>query len=261
MAAETALLCLSTAPAGAPRLLCLHHAGGSGAFFARWADDLAGQAEVWTVNMPGRGGRAAEAPITDPGVLVAGLAGAVRELCDRPLTVFGHSMGSLVGFEIARRLRAEGAPLAALVLSGCRAAHIHLGQPPGPRGDAELIECLRSWGGTPPELLADPRFLDMALPPLRADLMICDAYRYRPGPALDVPMTALAGTSDRIAPEHDVAAWSTHSTRWRGIHLVPGGHFYLVPARPLVLDVVLRAARYGLRLLEHHAGPVPVSGR
>jgi surfactin synthase thioesterase subunit len=250
MTAEVALTRWSRASTRAPRLLCLHHAGGSGVFFARWAEDLAGDAEVWTASLPGRGTQVGEAQITDPDVLVAGLAQAARELLDRPLTVFGHSMGALIGFEVARKLRPEGAPLAALVLSGCKAAHLHLGQGRGPHSDAELIEGLESWGGTPPELLADPQFLSMALPPLRADLMLCDAYRYRPGAPLDIPLTTLAATRDRTAPECDVAAWSVHSTRWRGIHVLPGGHFYLLPARRLVLDVVLSAARYGLQLLE-----------
>jgi surfactin synthase thioesterase subunit len=230
----------------APRLLCLHHAGGNGAFYLSWAADLAETCEVWTVNLPGRRGRVLEPLVTDLDILVAELADAAEVLLDRPLAIFGHSMGALLAYEVARELRRRGCPpLSALVVSACRAAHLRTELKGVPRGNAELTGLLRSWGGTPPELLKDEEFLDLVLPPFRADLLLCDAYRYQPGTPLDTPLTALAGADDEVAPVRDVAAWSAYSTRWRGIHVLPGGHFYLVPARRLVLDIVMRAVTEG----------------
>jgi pimeloyl-ACP methyl ester carboxylesterase len=85
---------------------------------------------------------------------VAELADAAEALLDRPLAIFGHSMGALLAYEVAR----------------------------------ELAGLLRSWGGTPPELLQDEEFLGLVLPPFRADLLLCDTYRYRPGTPLDTPL-------------------------------------------------------------------------
>jgi surfactin synthase thioesterase subunit len=253
-AAGAALWRLSSA-SDAPRLLCLHHAGGNGAFYLSWAAELAETCEVWTVNLPGRRGRVLEPLITDPDVLVAELADAAEALLDRPLAIFGHSMGALLGYEVARELRRRGCPpLSALVVSACRAPHLRPETEPVPRGDAELAGLLRSWGGTPPELLADEEFLSLVLPPFRADLLLCGAYRYRPGVPLDIPLTALAAAHDDVAPVRDVAAWSECSTRWRGIQVVGGGHFYLVPARRLVLDVVIRAVTDGVSLMQQGSG-------
>ena len=250
MTAAPALSRLS-ATSDAPRLLCLHHAGGNGAFYADWPAELAGVCEVWTANLPGRRVRSHEPLITNSDLLVAELADAAEALLDRPLAIFGHSMGALLGYEVARELRHRGCPpLGALVVSACRAPGIPSPRPPVPRSDAELVEHLRSWGGTPPELLADQEFLGLALPPLRADLLLCDAYRHRPGSPLDTPLTALAAPDDDEAPMRDVAAWSSHSTQWRGIHAVAGGHFYLIRARRLVIDIVVRAVKDGLRRLE-----------
>ena len=227
-----------SAASDAPRLLCLHHAGGNGAFYASWAADLADSCEVWTVNLPGRRGRVLEPLVTDPDMLVAELADAAETLLDRPLAIFGHSMGALLGYEVARELRRRGRPpLSALVVSACRAAHLRTPATSAPPDNAELTRLLRSWGGTPTELLRDPEFLHLVLPPFRADLLACDAYRYRPGAPLDIPMTALADADDKVAPVRDVAAWSEHSTRWRGLHVLAGGHFYLVQARRPVLDI------------------------
>jgi surfactin synthase thioesterase subunit len=232
----------------APRLLCLHHAGGNGAFYLSWAADLAETCEVWTVNLPGRRGRVLEPLATELDTLVAEVADAAEALLDRPLAIFGHSMGALLAYEVARELRRRGCPpLGALVVSASRAAHLRTERNGAPRGDAELAGLLRSWGGTPPELLRDEEFLDVVLPPFRADLLLCDAYRYRPGLRLDTPLTALAGADDDVAPVGDVAAWSEYSSRWRGIQVLPGGHFYLVQARRLVLDIVMHAVTEGAR--------------
>jgi len=189
--------------------------------------------------------------VTDAHFLVAELADAAEALLDRTLAIFGHSMGALLGYEVARELRRrERPPLSALVVSACRAPHLRLERQPVPRGDAELAGLLRSWGGTPPELLEDEEFLGLVLPSFRADMLLCDTYRYQPGSPLDIPLTALAAGHDDVAPMHDVAAWSAHSTRWRGIHVFAGGHFYLVPSRRLIVDEVARAVIDGVSLMQ-----------
>jgi surfactin synthase thioesterase subunit len=94
----------------------------------------------------------------------------------------------------------------------------------------------------------------LVLPPFRADLLLCDAYRYRPGTPLDTPLTALAAADDKVAPVREVAAWSAYSTRWRGIQVLPGGHFYLVQARRLVLDIVMSAVTEGVSLRQQGSG-------
>jgi surfactin synthase thioesterase subunit len=105
----SALWRLSSA-SDASRLLCLHHAGGNGAFYLGWAADLTETCEVWTVNLPGRRGRVLEPLITDLDTLVAELADAAEALLDRPLAIFGHSMGALLAYEVARELRRRDAP-------------------------------------------------------------------------------------------------------------------------------------------------------
>ena len=216
--------------------------------------DLAGQCEVWTAHLPGRRERSAEPAITDVGTLVAQSADEATDLLDRPVAIFGHSMGALLGFEIARRLlRDSQPPLAALVVSACKAPHVHAGGDQAARTDAGLVEILRSWGGTPAELLDDREFLDLVLPALRSDLAVCDAYRYRPGPPLPIPITAIAAMRDHVAPVRDVAAWAVRTRQWRGLHLVAGGHFYLASARQLALEVVVAAVRDGVRGLRQDA--------
>lgn len=225
-------------PSGAPRLLCLPYAGGRGELYRSWVSPLAGRAEVWAADLPGRFRRAGLHPVTDPDAVAAEISAEAVSLADRPLVLFGHSMGALLGFEVARILEAQGHQVSALVASASPAPPVRAARPPtGPETDEQLVARLRSWGTTDGRLLANQEFLELVLPPLRADLTLCDHYRYRPGP-LRAPLLGLAGTADTVAPLREVEAWQSCATDWRGVQAIPGQHLFLTTSQPYVLAAV-----------------------
>ena len=116
-------------------------------------------------------------------------------------------MGALLAFEVVRELERRGGDILALIVSGCPAPHLRATRTnPAPRTDAELVDQLRSWGGTPAELLDDPEFMALALRPLRADLALCDRYRSRPGGG--------PGSADRA---RRIRRPGCHAARRRGV--------------------------------------------
>jgi surfactin synthase thioesterase subunit len=239
------LVRLSTAST-APRLLCLPHAGGRGDFYRRWTGDLAGTLEVWTVALPGRHRRAGEPAETDLDAVVKSIAVQSLELLDRPLAIFGHSMGAILGLEVVREMETSGPPLRGLVVSGCSAPLLRAPRTgPDQRTDEDLAGLLKSWGGTPPELLGDSAFLHAALPVLRADLVLYDQYQVRPG-QVRTPLMALAGSTDTTAPAVEVGAWSGYAGDWRGLRVLPGGHFFIYDAQRAVIDAIIATA-YSIR--------------
>ena len=128
-----------SAPSSGARLLCLPYAGGRADGYRRWIGDLAGIAEVWAADLPGRHRRAGEPLVTDPDAVVAGIATDAHALLDRPLAVFGHSMGALLAFEVVRELERRGGDILALIVSGCPAPHLRATRTSrGPRTDGEL---------------------------------------------------------------------------------------------------------------------------
>jgi medium-chain acyl-[acyl-carrier-protein] hydrolase len=172
--------------------------------------------------------------------LVQALADVVRPLTDRPYALFGHSMGALLSFELARELRRQGLPAPRhLFVSGRRAPHL----PPARRGlhllpDGEFLEELRRLEGTPAEFFAEAELVQLALPALRADFELCDAYVYAPDSPLACPVTALGGTSDPGVAADDLDAWREHTTGDFRRHLLPGGHFYLLDAGPALAGLI-----------------------
>ena len=224
---------LSAAAPHALRLFCFPHAGGSGAAFHGWSQALPASVAVTPLRPP-RASNMAE--------LVAALYAAVEPHLGEPFAFFGHSMGAIVAFELARLLRRRHQPMPRLLLvSGARAPQFRRGHVPPPEpSDAEFVEALRRLEGTPPEVLSDPELLSIILPALREDAAIYRQYVYSEEPPLDCPIHAYGGTADPNVRREHLEAWALQTNAAFRIKLFPGGHFYLQTYRQKFLAVLAR---------------------
>ncbi|WP_265296435.1 thioesterase II family protein [Streptomyces sp. SHP 1-2] len=228
-------------PGPSPRvsLVALAHAGGSATAWHPLSQALAPDVETLSVQYPGRLDRIGERSVADIPALADHVVAALADVTG-PLALIGHSMGSTVAFEAARRLEAAGRPPVALIVSARTAPSA------GPfrhleRDDEALIEELRVLGGSE-VLLENRELLRLALPPLRSDFAALAAYRYEPGPPLACPVTALVGDSDPRVGPGEMRDWADHTDAGFALHVLPGGHFYLQDQ----LDAVVRLVRESL---------------
>jgi surfactin synthase thioesterase subunit len=200
-----------------------------------------GRVDVAAVQLPGREGRMAERPIDDLTELVDGLADAVAPLMDRPTVFFGHSMGSLIAFELARELlRRRLREPDHLMVSGRRSPRIPESEPPlhPLPDDALFAELERRFDGVPAVIKAEPDLMALFAPVIRADLKALETHAFRGEPLLDIPITALGGADDaRVTPE-GLEAWRDLTTSEFSQRRFPGGHFYLHDRREPVLAAV-----------------------
>lgn len=217
-------------PAPALRLFCFPYAGAGASVFRDWRlpEDLG--VELWAVQPPGRENRRNEPSIRRMPVLVRSCADELAPLLeDTPYAFFGHSMGALVAFELARLRQSRGERLPVhLFLSAHRAPD----RPPkrGPVStlpDDEFLERLLEMVGSSRTAVVDLDLLLMLAPMIRADLELCEHYRYRPGPPLATPMTCFAAIDDSEVDVPDVAAWQLYTTGAFRLHTYTGGHTFL----------------------------------
>ncbi|RKH21519.1 thioesterase [Corallococcus sp. CA047B] len=238
------LACRLRRPEAAVRLFCFPHSGGSAGEYVRWAD-LLPDIEVWGVQLPGRGARAEEAPFTRIHELVDALVATVD--FGTSFAFFGHSLGALVAFETARRLRDLGrAPPDRLFLSAAPAPQLPpRGIPASHLDEAGLLTALEpTYGELILELREDAELRELLLPGLRADLSLVESYRHEARAPLHCAMTVTGGEQDDLSRE-ELEPWREHTTGPCDLHLLPGGHFYLREQKATLLRLVGEALRQG----------------
>lgn len=223
----------STVEAGT-RVVLFPHAGGSASFFAPWHGTLTSSVDLLVVQYPGHEDRIREAPAESLVGLADAVAEVMRPLADRPLVLFGHSMGAALAYEVVRRLESRGLPVR-LFASGSHAphrrrrGHLHL------LDNTELTTELRRLGGTATAVLDDADIRDVVLPTLRADYRLIETYRHEPGPALRCPVTVYLGDGDPDVGVEDASAWADLTEEAFDIKVFEGDHFYLVDRRDEVV--------------------------
>ena len=194
------------------RLFCLPYAGGGASMFRDWPAALPRALDLRPVRLPGREDRLREPPHTSLPALVDEVAGAIGPLLDWRFALFGHSMGALVAFELAREVRRRGAAPQWLFVAGCRAPHRLA--PSGLSGlpDARFVSALNlKYGGIPDAFLNAPELLEFFLPVVRADLSLVDSYCYQPEPPLDCPISGFGGIDDPNVGRDELRAWREHT--------------------------------------------------
>ena len=195
---------------------------------------------MYAVQFPGRESRYNERPFNRIAPLVEATCDALIGYLDKPFAFFGHSLGALVSFEVARTLAAtyEIYPQQ-LFVSAFRAPHLSLPYAPVHNlTKAELVDILMSLHGAPQESMGDPQLIDLLLPAIRADLAICETYKYEQGPILTTPVMAYGGISDSRVSQPELDAWKEQTSGEFSLKLFEGGHFFLKNnEKDLLLDI------------------------
>jgi medium-chain acyl-[acyl-carrier-protein] hydrolase len=227
------------------RLICLPYAGAAASIYRQWPAGFDPDVEVLGVQLPGRATRIWEPALTSLPVLVDRLAASLEPWIDRPYALFGHSMGALIAYELARALEARALPGPShLFVSGQSAPH-RPNREPSLHGlpDDELLAALRTLTARSDDAMDNAELMRLLLPTLRADCTLCAAYEWTAAAPLTCMLTAFGGRDDRSVTRADLGAWRRHTTGPFDLRIFPGDHFFVHSARASVL----RAVRARLR--------------
>ena len=222
------------------RLFCFGHAGSGAAFFYPWRSALVPEIEVCPVVLPGRESRMGEKPYTRIDQLIDPLVSALVPLTGKPFALFGHSVGAVIAYEVARRFVASYVPPPLCVfVSARRAPRLPARrQPFFELADPEFLTAVRRMNGMRPELLQYPDVLQLFLPSLRADFEMNDTYTFVPGPQLSCPVIAFVGDNDAEAHPGEMSAWAEVTGGPFLLRVFPGDHFYHKDAPPALLSAI-----------------------
>lgn len=222
------------------RLFCFPYAGGSSAIFRSWSRVIHRDIEVVPVVLPGREIRLREPSFTQLEPLVEALTREIFALLDRPFAFLGHSMGALISYELARRLRSERSlETDHLFISGRRAPQLPERDPEiHTLPDAEFVAEIQRLNGTPKEALEHAELMELLIPMLRADFSICRTYNFVPGPQLKCSITAIGGTHDDTATQAKLEGWCELTTGRCRVRMLEGDHFFINQKRDEIIRIV-----------------------
>ena len=222
-------------------MFCFSSAGQGASMFRSWAGYLQPDIEVCAVQLPGRESRWGEPPFADVRQLARAMAPAVMLHASRPFVFYGHSLGALVCFELARHLRRDyGIAPRHLFVSSHRApqlpnTHPQLSQLPDPEFLAEID---RRHGGIPAEVAGNAEIMTLMLPCLRADYRMFEMYEHAADGVLDCPISAFGGQEDSWVPRRELEAWADQTAGRFELRMMPGAHFFLQSSRDELLSTI-----------------------
>lgn len=237
-------------PKASLHLFCFPYAGGGVSIFRTWQSGLPAFIDVCPVLLPGRTGRLKEKPFTNLSLLVQAIAESLHPQLSTPFAFFGHSMGAIISFELARVLRRQyGSMPVHLFVSGRRAP-----QSPSPRlpsydlPEPQFKEKLRELKGTPREVLEHPELMQLVIPILRADFSICQTYEHSAEPPLDVPITVFGGLGDEEARREQLQLWKEQTTSNFSLRMFPGDHFFLHNSEHQMLAIIAQELHRDMKM-------------
>jgi medium-chain acyl-[acyl-carrier-protein] hydrolase len=223
--------------AAALRLFCVPSAGGDSWLFQEWGGHLPGEVEVCLVRLPGRGSRITEQPFTRLRPLVSALAEALQGYLEIPFALFGHSMGGLVVFELARYLRRHShVSPTHLFVAACRAPQLpRLDSPIHHLPDSLFAAELARRYGPGRNILQNRELMRLVLPMVRADFSLCETYVYMAEAPLDCPISVFGGTRDQMIDLLSLEAWRLQTCASFSLRLLAGNHFFVTSSRLALL--------------------------
>lgn len=221
------------------RLICFPFSGGGANVYRPWVSRIH-DTEIVALSMPGRENRFAESARDNLDSMIREIAPLAVQLMDKPCVFYGHSMGALIAFELARSLQSNyGKIPLKLIVSAYRSP-----ERPNPNtimhvlDDEQFVAELHRYGGTAQEILDDEITMDFITPMLRADFKLHETHRLQRGVKLDCPVSAFCATRDHLVNVDQMSGWSSYTTSSFSMRQIAGDHFYIKSTPEIVFKAL-----------------------
>ena len=229
-------------PAAQIVLVALPFAGGGASVYRDWPTKLPSNVELVSAELPGRESRLNEPPLNDLNAVIAALQAALLPFIGgRHFALFGHSLGALLAFELARALRRDGCNEPLCIFASGREAPTK--REPGPDihhlPDMQFVNAMITrYNGIPKLLLEEPELLQLFLPAMKADLCLTESYNYTAEAPFDCPIHILGGEDDTRLTRDLLRPWAEETTGPAPLRMFAGGHFFIRDSRDAVTSYV-----------------------
>lgn len=221
-------------------LFCFPYSGASASLYLGWTPKISENIKLQPVEYPGRGSRFGEKLCQDMDQLIDAIMPVIMNTGTESCAFFGHSLGGIVAYETALRLREEKMELPKhIFLSGCTAPHVKYGEKKlHLLSNDDFLKELTELGGMSQEILNNREILDLYLPVIRADYRIYELYQPKKQEPLPVDFSVLSGSVDVLAGGANMLGWKVYTSAGFQVNQMEGNHFFIHEQLSSVIDVV-----------------------
>lgn len=220
-------------------LFCIPYAGGSAVIYSKWKKYIDDCIEIVPIELAGRGKRFSEDQYDNIADAVDDVYEAIKNKIKGPYALFGHSMGSIIAYELAQKIKNSDIPNPQYIfVSGRKPPHIERDEKIVHKlPDDEFIKEILDMGGTQKEIFENNELLELFLPIIRKDFRIVENYKYVNKSSLDIDMIVLYGDEEKIQ-HNEAKQWSIHTNKSCKIFKIEGNHFFINHSSKEVVDII-----------------------
>jgi surfactin synthase thioesterase subunit len=221
-------------------LILLPFAGGSRSSYKKFSEGLPASIAINTVELPGRGSRYKEKPLTHLDAMVDDIYDQVSDRLTYPYAIYGHSMGAVLGYLLTRKIIAQQITVPVhLFVTGRGGPSCHFKSHSFYKlPSSHFIERVKLYGGFT-SITGNGKWIQIFEPVLRADFQAVENYRYKEEPPFEVPVTAAIGMDDTITTAQ-AEAWKKETSATFELLQFPGDHFFIFKCLPELIQLIER---------------------
>ena len=225
-------------------LFLLPFAGGSKYSYRTYKEKAPSFFNVIALEYPGRGNRTDEHLLTDIKALTDDLYYQIKPVVEQgnSYAIFGHSMGGLLAYLLTRKILLNNhvAPLH-LFITGTvgPSAPIRSSQQKHLLNKVDFMEEIRKLNGCPDEMLRNEELFEYFEPILRADFTATENYVYEKDYPLNIPITVITGTEERLKAT-DIQSWQKATSHIIDFRSMPGDHFFIFHHTVAILGIITK---------------------
>lgn len=232
------------------KLFCIPYAGGSAdSAYIIWKKYLDSHIRLIPVEYSGHGKRIGE-------VLNKNLEELVNDLFDTIIEpeinecvdymIYGHSMGTLVVYELLKLIKARNYSLPhTILLSGRYAPHVsYQKEYVSLLSDKQLIDKLIEMGGMPSNIYDYPELLNVHTPIIRNDYSIIDQYKcMMPISSFNTDLIFIYSDNDPyLKDRRKVDEWKEYTNKNFRIVETEGNHFFINDKADFICNLINKVA-------------------
>ncbi|WP_411753612.1 thioesterase II family protein [Serratia sp. (in: enterobacteria)] len=234
-------------------LYCLAHAGGNAEDYLHWQSGLSNDLLMKAVILPGTGRRYAEDYPADINTLTDTIAAAIAQEADKTFYLFGHSMGAILAWEVAKKLRTSANGL--LISASLSPTEI-----PSPRivkmaemDNHTFIQEVAYFNGIDANLAHNSLINDIVSEKLKRDFKLISGYRHQYSAPIGTPIMAIVGENDAHVPLESLLKWQAHTQYFLGAKQVSGNHFYFNDYPEIIINAIDEMIRQSRKKIDDNS--------